>query len=128
MKFSKKVMIIKRLVEEALLRDRRLNPDPQDHDADEIRMCLTIMGSLIPQPRLYVIADNSLMARDFAKVMGKPYLHINEPQKLKGLSDCSVVILRTGARTLQQRTTFEAIQFQLCVMADINVWTIGEWR
>lgn len=131
MAYPKSVKIIKKIIEDTCQRRRR-TPFPQPLDnhitSVEIEFCMDAMSALIQDPKLYIIADSTRFAHDFAQVMGKPYCHLLEPRHFHGLEPECVVILHTGNRTANQQANFEALQLELLHRPNIEVWHIGEWR
>lgn len=117
---SKLIKSIKTAIEASLQRNDKTN-------REEIIIALQLMNVLLPQDRLYIIADEYKYARDFAKVLGRPFTHIFNVQVSRGLENVHIVILNADRPTQQQQENKKQILDNLACQRNITLWNIGEW-
>lgn len=126
MGLTKNQGVMKALVEEMLRRNHRQH---YERPKEDVVLGLKVLNTMLPEGRVFVIADSSRLAEGFAAAIGRPWAHIDQPERTIGMRNVHFVVLHTGDKTPNQRLRHAAVMEAVERLGPGPVtWHVGEWR
>lgn len=104
--------------------DRR-NTDISNED---IRLADKLLHVMLENKPLYIIADASRFAYDFAHTLKLEYKHIQKEADVDQIqAGSNVVIMYMGPRTAKQKEFYLKIFAKISVIEGVEIWRISRW-